>query len=227
MTIGTLGRKIVFEVSDETALILQEMTRETSGRWAIHETMGAKPKAEFLGPGLQTVNLTIYLSAGLGVRPRSVLEAVEGMVEAGTAEYLVIGNRPVGKKSVSADRIKRNLVHHIQPRGAGQGRPVHHAGGIRMNISPFDFQLQFTFANDAMAELDRKLALLYSTREGTMPLDREFGINMDFRGHAAGGSQEPLHGGDHQKDGPIYPGGAGAVRPMDPWRRGRILIPRW
>ena len=74
MTIGTLGRKIVFEVSDETALILQEMTRETSGRWAIHEAMGAKPKAEFLGPGLQTVNLTIYLSAGLGVRPRSVLE---------------------------------------------------------------------------------------------------------------------------------------------------------
>ena len=55
MTIGTLGRKIVFEVSDETALILQEMTRETSGRWAIHEAMGAKPKAEFLGPGLQTV----------------------------------------------------------------------------------------------------------------------------------------------------------------------------
>ena len=49
-----------------------------------------------------------------------------------------------------------------------------------MNISPFDFQLQFTFAHDAMAELDRKLALLYSTREGTMPLDREFGINMDF-----------------------------------------------
>ena len=97
MTIGTLGRNIVFEVSDETALILQEMTRETSGRWAIHEDMGAKPKAEFLGPGLQAVNLTIYLSAGLGVRPRSVLEAVEGMVEAGTAEYLVIGNRPVGK----------------------------------------------------------------------------------------------------------------------------------
>lgn len=49
MTIGTLGSRIVFEVSDETALILQEMTREISGRWAIHETMGAKPKAEFWG----------------------------------------------------------------------------------------------------------------------------------------------------------------------------------
>lgn len=116
-----------------------------------------------------------------------MLEAVEGMVEAGTAEYLVIGNRPVGEKSVSADRIKRNLVHHIQPRGAGKGRPVHHAGGIRMNISPFDFQLQFTFANDAMAELDRKLALLYSTREGTMPLDREFGTTWILWNMPAGG----------------------------------------
>ena len=38
-----------------------------------------------------------------------------------------------------------------------------------MNISPYDFQLQFTFASDKLAELDRKLALLYSTREGTMP----------------------------------------------------------
>ena len=150
MTIGTLGRKIVFEVSDETALILQEMTRETSGRWAIHEAMGAKPKAEFLGPGLQTVNLTIYLSAGLGVRPRSVLEAVEGMVEAGTAEYLVIGNRPVGKNP------------------------------FRLTGSSETWSTIFSFATDAMAELDRKLALLYSTREGTMPLDREFGINMDF-----------------------------------------------
>lgn len=92
-----------------------------------------------------------------------------------------------------------------------------------MNISPFDFQLQFTFANDAMAELDRKLALLYSTREGTMPLDREFGINMDFVDLPPEVAQEPLHGGNHEKDGPIYPGGAGAVRPMEPWRRGRIL----
>ena len=72
----------MFEVSDETALILQEMTREISGRWAIHETMGAMPQAEFLGPGLQSVTLPIYLSAGLGVRPRTVLERVEALRKA-------------------------------------------------------------------------------------------------------------------------------------------------
>lgn len=97
MVIGTLGKQIVFEVDDETALVLQEMTRETSGRWATHETMGVKPKTEFLGPGLQTINLTIYLSATLGISPRVVLETVENMVETGEAEYLIIGNKPVGK----------------------------------------------------------------------------------------------------------------------------------
>ena len=43
------------------------------------------------------MSLTITLSASLGVRPRNVLGAIEGMVEAGTAEYLVIGHRTVGK----------------------------------------------------------------------------------------------------------------------------------
>jgi len=44
----------------------------------------------------------------------------------------------------------------------------------------FNFKLEFLFHDDAAASLDRQLALLLSTREGSMPLDREFGINMDF-----------------------------------------------
>lgn len=97
MAIGTLGSKIVFEVSNEQVMTFQEMSREVAGRWTTHEVMGAKPKPEYLGPENQTVTLTITLSAALGVRPRMVLEAVEAMVEAGTAEYFVIGSRPVGK----------------------------------------------------------------------------------------------------------------------------------
>lgn len=44
----------------------------------------------------------------------------------------------------------------------------------------YDFKLEYTFTGEWLAKLDRQLALLLSTREGTMPLDREFGINMDF-----------------------------------------------
>lgn len=95
--IGTLGRNIVFEVSDERALTFRNMSREVSGRWVEHEVMGGKPRSEFLGAGNQAITLEITLSAMLGVRPREVLEAVEDMVESGTAEYLVIGSKPVGR----------------------------------------------------------------------------------------------------------------------------------
>lgn len=94
--IGTLGRKIVFEVSDKQAMLLKNMTRQVSGRWTTHTTIGTKPKSEFLGPDNQSISITIYLSSTLGVRPRSVLEAIASMVETGAAEYLIIGNRPVG-----------------------------------------------------------------------------------------------------------------------------------
>lgn len=96
MAIGTLGRNVVFEVSDDRVFTFSELTREVTSRWTNHEAQGVKPKPEFLGAGLQTASLTITLSATLGVRPRDVLEAIENMVENGTAETLVIGNRPVG-----------------------------------------------------------------------------------------------------------------------------------
>lgn len=96
MAIGTLGRNVVFEVSDNRVFTFSELTREVTSRWTNHEPQGVKPKPEFLGAGLQTASLTITLSATLGVRPRDVLEAIENMVENGTAETLVIGNRPVG-----------------------------------------------------------------------------------------------------------------------------------
>lgn len=97
MAIGTLGRNIIFQVSDDYALTFTDMTREVSGRWVEHEVLGTKPKPEFLGAANQTASLTIRLSASLGVRPRKVIEAVEAMVESGAAEYLVIGGKTVGR----------------------------------------------------------------------------------------------------------------------------------
>ena len=45
--IGTLGRKIIFEVSDDRAMTFRDMTRDISSRWAEHEVLGRKPKPEF------------------------------------------------------------------------------------------------------------------------------------------------------------------------------------
>lgn len=92
-----------------------------------------------------------------------------------------------------------------------------------MNISPFDFQLQFTFATDAMAELDRKLALLYSTREGTMPLDREFGINMDFVDMPPEVAKSLYTAEITKKTAQFIPEVRVQSVQWTPWRRGRIL----
>lgn len=93
--IGTLGRKIIFDTNDERILTFNGMTREVTGRWTEHEVLGSKPKPEFLGAGNQSITIPIHLSANLGVRPRSVLEAIAAMVESGAAEVFVIGSRPV------------------------------------------------------------------------------------------------------------------------------------
>lgn len=110
--IGTLGTKIVFEVSAERLLTFENLSREISGRWTSHEILGSKPKAEYLGPAAQAASLAIRLSAALGVKPREMLETIEEMVESGSAEYLVVGGRAIGQNrfyiesaSESWDRI--------------------------------------------------------------------------------------------------------------------------
>ena len=45
MAIGTLGRKIIFEVSDDYMFTFKDMTREITSRWANHEPQGGQAKA--------------------------------------------------------------------------------------------------------------------------------------------------------------------------------------
>ncbi|PKM72859.1 MAG: hypothetical protein CVU91_07475 [Firmicutes bacterium HGW-Firmicutes-16] len=97
MAIGTFGTSIVFEVTDEKVMNFTDLNRTVTGNWAAHAVIGQKPKSEFLGAALQTLSFSIVLNAALGVRPRAVLDAIAEMVEAGTAEYFVVGSAPVGK----------------------------------------------------------------------------------------------------------------------------------
>ena len=94
--VGALG-SLIFEVSDSRILTFSDLEREISGRWTEHAVIGGKPRPEFLGPGLQGIHLQITLSANLGVRPRNMLDLIARMVETGTAEYFVVGSRPVGQ----------------------------------------------------------------------------------------------------------------------------------
>ena len=94
--IGNLGKLIVFEVSSDKVLTFKNMTQSVKGRWANHSVIGNKPISEFLGAEQRAISLNIFLSANLGVKPRSTIEKIEQAVENGTPNLLVIGGKQVG-----------------------------------------------------------------------------------------------------------------------------------
>ena len=49
-----------------------------------------------------------------------------------------------------------------------------------MNNTQYEFHLEYTFASEALAELNRRIMLLLTTPVGTIPLDREFGTDWSF-----------------------------------------------
>lgn len=97
--IGNLGREIIFETSDCKILNFTDFKRTVSGRWTLHEAIGAKQAAEFIGPGLDKVSFQIILDASLGVKPRDMLAVMENMVKTGQVNPLIIGGRQVGEGS--------------------------------------------------------------------------------------------------------------------------------
>jgi len=93
--IGYLG-EIVFETSDKRICTFAELEQKTSGRWATHDLIGAKPKSEFIGPGLASITFAVNLLGNHGVKPRKELERWQALAETGRPQTLVIGGKPLG-----------------------------------------------------------------------------------------------------------------------------------
>lgn len=96
--IGSLGN-IVFETSDKRILTFSNFSHSVSGRWNTIETIGGKPKKEYLGADTQSVTFDVILDAVLGVSPSKSIELLESMVFSGKAYPFFIGGKPVGKNA--------------------------------------------------------------------------------------------------------------------------------
>lgn len=95
-TIGNFGKVITFEVNSNKILTFQDMKRNVSARWKTHNIVQKKPKAEFIGPGADTITIKVFLSAEHGVKPRKTLNAIEEAINKGQVEYFVVGGKKVG-----------------------------------------------------------------------------------------------------------------------------------
>lgn len=93
--IGTFG-EIPFEVSANRLRTFDEFVRRAQGRWENHDIEGAKPRSEFLGPGLDTITFTMRFDASHGVNPKTEMDRFLALAQNGKPQRLLIGGRALG-----------------------------------------------------------------------------------------------------------------------------------
>jgi phage protein U len=94
VVIGSWG-DLVFEVSGDIAKTFQELTEKSSGRWVEHETVNTAPLSEFLGPGLDELEITIVFTTMLGADPQESYEALRSAVRKGEYYPFILGGFPL------------------------------------------------------------------------------------------------------------------------------------
>lgn len=87
---------VVFETSADKVRTPENLQRQSAARYGTHEVAGQKPVLEFMGPGLDSVTMTISLRASLGVNPRGEIGRLRDMRDDGIYAPLILAGRPLG-----------------------------------------------------------------------------------------------------------------------------------
>ena len=82
-----------------------ELKQTSSGRWAEHEPINSKPLSEFLGPGLDELEMTMTLTPMLGVDPKDSYEKVREGVRKGEYHPMILGGIPLSGNMWYIDKI--------------------------------------------------------------------------------------------------------------------------
>lgn len=114
MSLGVFG-PVVFQVSADLVRTWQEARRNGTARWAQHDVFSGKPKQEFIGPGLDTIDLVIRFDIELGVVPRDELRQLRDIRDSGVPQQFTVGGDLVGDfvlRSIGEDwrHVSRNGV---------------------------------------------------------------------------------------------------------------------
>jgi phage protein U len=95
MSIAVLG-PVTFEVNADKVRTWQEASRETGARFAKHDVFEGKPKLEFIGPDLATIQLSVRLDMERGVVPRDEIRTLHAEREKGSVLQFTVGGELVG-----------------------------------------------------------------------------------------------------------------------------------
>jgi phage protein U len=95
--LGSLG-DIVFIVTDYKIRTFTDFRRTSNDRWAANEIINQKPRSQFLGPGLDTIDLTVRVDASYGLNPRQEVDKLVDYSRKGKVMPFIIGNKGLGVK---------------------------------------------------------------------------------------------------------------------------------
>ena len=111
--IGCLG-EMVFIVSEETILTLDNMTWSGSARYATHQRHLANALTEFTGIDPDKISFDMVLSASLGVDPLQEVVKLWGYERSGQAVFLTIGEKGYGKYRWNVVSHEEKMVSYDQ-----------------------------------------------------------------------------------------------------------------
>ena len=94
--VGSFG-KVVFQVSEETLSLVRDVRRKTSARVEEHYVTGAKPRLEFIAPGLDETNFKVFWLYAFGVDPVAEIRALRMLCLNGAVQRLVLGGENFGR----------------------------------------------------------------------------------------------------------------------------------
>lgn len=93
--IGSLG-DTVFEASPDRIRTIGAAARSGPARWQAHEVHLRKPVSEFIGPGLESVSLSVRLDVAHGVDPKAEVARLREARDAGEVLPFILGDELVG-----------------------------------------------------------------------------------------------------------------------------------
>ena len=103
--VGTLG-DIVFKVSEKTVQTFDGLQIESKTNYAKHTRHNKKPLLEFQYNDTDTASFSMYLSAFLGVNPKTMQEKIDKYRKQGKILTVVIGGKKYGTKWVITSHSK-------------------------------------------------------------------------------------------------------------------------
>lgn len=108
--IGAIGSKalddvIMFEVSPDRVLTVQEMTRRNNVRFAENGVLLRKPVSQYVGPALDEIAMKIILSAQFGVHPQEEFNKLIHLQRDGTTVSIILGSSGFGTYRWRIDKL--------------------------------------------------------------------------------------------------------------------------